>query len=195
MKLRIALLSALLVACGSLGDPANPRLDDPTPPYQLQRDASSDEQQDASVLKDAADVAVDVIDAGTDAQDASSTDAANVEASVDATCSSAPSIGHCLTHMATLCYETSFDDSEACAKTDQSSGWHTGPCDLLRFDGSLRANGGCIIDCQLSYSYPLGGGPSTEQTRIYAKVNCEENGGTFVDVTTSVDAGSDSGTN
>ncbi len=192
MKLRIAFLSALLVACGSLGDPANPRLGDPTPPSNPDPPTvvtNEDEPTDSGVDSDVSLDSSALSDAGTDASSADADDAA------DAACTSEPVIGHCLTHMATLCYETSFDDTEACAKSGMSSGWHLGPCDLRDQQGRLRANGGCILNCQLSYSYPLGGGPSTELSREGAKQTCEDNGGTFVDVTTSLPDGCDSGTN
>jgi len=182
MKLRIAFLTTLLVACGSLGDPADPRLDDPVSPSNPALTVV--EPTDAGAGGDTADSSDDVV-----ALDSSTTDSA------DAACTSTPSIGHCLTHMATLCYETSFDDTAACAKSGQTSGWHLGPCDLNTRSGELRANGGCILNCQLSYSYPLGGGPSTEKSRADARTICEESGGTFVDVTTSPTIGSDCGAN
>lgn len=182
MKLRIVFLSAVLVACGSLGDPADPRLDAPVSPSNPALPVV--ESTDAGACGDIADSGV-TLDSSTTA----------VDAAFDAACASAPSIGHCLTHMATLCYETSFDDTVACAKSGQSSGWHLGPCDIRDQQGRLRANGGCILNCQLSYSYPLGGGPSTELSREGAKISCEESGGIFVDVTASTTIGSDCGAN
>jgi hypothetical protein len=197
MTLRIALFSSVLLACGSLGDLVDPRLDEPTPPWTPEppaivivtdvptdRDAGADSSVADSGAVDSSSPPDSSPDADLDAGD-----------EADAACVSEPTIGHCLTHMATLCYETSFDDTEACARSGMSSGWHLGPCDLRDQQGRLRANGGCILNCQLSYSYPLGGGPSTELSRASAKTMCEEAGGIFVDVTTSTSDESDCGAN
>ena len=87
----------------------------------------------------------------------------------------APTIGHCLTNMATRCYETSFDDTSACAVSGMSSGWSTGPCELT------RSSGGCVIGCDVTYYYRLGGYDPDDVSRAGTKENCELLGGTFID--------------
>lgn len=142
MTLRIALFSSVLLACGSLGDLADPRLDEPTPPWTPEppaivivtdvptdRDAGADSSVADSGAVDSSSPPDSSPDADLDAGD-----------EADAACVSEPTIGHCLTHMATLCYETSFDDTEACARSGMSSRWHLGPCDLRDQQGRLRAN-------------------------------------------------------
>lgn len=93
-----------------------------------------------------------------------------------------PKIGHCLTHMATWCYETAYDDTAACDKSGLSSGWHEGSCEL-----GARSSGGCQRGCDVSYYYPLGGGDATEASRDYIKGFCEETGGTYIDTRPSED--------
>jgi len=92
----------------------------------------------------------------------------------------APTIGHCLTNMATLCYETSFDDSVACDASGQSSGWHLGP-----YETGARASGGCVVGCDVTYVYRLGGYDATDETRAYAKQFCDNQQGSFIDTTPS----------
>lgn len=192
MRTTFILLAVTLLACGSVPDEQTVA-DEPSPPGPgLSRDHLFVPRTDAGIRDaDAGDASV----ATTDSGDASAPDSGSSDAGCVDSGSCATRIGHCLTHMATLCYETSFDDTAACAKSGLSSGWSAGPCELLAFDGSLRSNGGCLIGCDLSYSYPLGGGPSTEKTRADAKTICEEAGGIYIDVVTSSNAGVDSGTN
>ncbi len=162
-------LLATLIACGSEAPkepeqappgPANPPPNDPPPdPF-------------FTVAVQGTDACAP--DASTDASDAAS------DAGVDSgpeEC--APRIGHCLTGMATLCYETSFDDTTACAASGLSSGWRAGPCEV-----GARSSGGCVVGCNLSYRYPLGGGDATEATRGFVKDACEEAGGVYVDTRT-----------
>jgi hypothetical protein len=107
----------------------------------------------------------------------------------------APRIGHCLTHMASLCYETSYDDTEVCVKTGLSSGWNGGSCELFTVDGNVRTNGGCMIGCNLSYTFPLGGLLPSDKSRADAKFACEEAGGTFLNVNAPISDPTNSSTN
>jgi len=155
----------VLVGCGGGANAPNesvPRRDH-TPPEHLTftPDAGSDE------------IVVDLTskkDAGFDCA------AAEHDASVpDAPAMCPTRIGHCLTHMATRCYETSFDDTVACDASGMSSGWHEGSCE------TTRSTGGCIIGCDVSYSYRLGGYPPDDVSRAGAKIQCDSAGGTFID--------------
>jgi hypothetical protein len=169
MKKTSLLLSMVLLACGSVPDLGQTSSDEPASP-------SDEPRRDYSHV---------VVEAST--PDAGSSDAsAASDASTDAGATCAPRIGHCLTHMATLCYETSFDDSDACSKSGLSSGWSVGPCE------TTRSSGGCLVGCDLSYSYRLGGYAPDDTSRAGTKINCESFGGIFIDTTTD---GYDSSTN
>ncbi len=167
-----ALLASLL-ACGS--EYVEPSTQPSPPPTVV---VSRNEPVDAGV--DSAPDVVIVADAGSDVvtPDSSEPDAGSTQCE--------PTIGHCVTHMATLCYERSFDDTAACDVSGQTSGWSTGPCVT-----GTRSSGGCVRGCDVSYSYPLGGGDATEATRQAVKEECEGSGGTYID-TRSYE--SDSGT-
>lgn len=102
----------------------------------------------------------------------------------DATVRCMPTVGHCVTHMNTLCYETSFDDRDACAVSGQATGWAAGPCD------ATRSSGGCQLGCRVSYSYPLGGKQPTFETAAGARSQCEAVDGVFVPTLIEVPANS-----
>lgn len=168
----VIITSLLLVACGS-GVPAQPSSSSSIESRSLEDDGGPDA---AGVKCDAG-----AKDTGTsDALVDSSADAGVVEFDSGTARECHPTIGYCLTNQATRCYETSFDDSEACAQTGMSSGWHLGSCDPYRNDGEVRTSGGCLVGCQLTWSYPLGGVLPTDKSRADTKFMCEESGGTYV---------------
>lgn len=179
----ISLISAVLIACGSESgdDPGPKQPDPPAPPTE-------------GAPKDRKLVDTDVeIDAGQTPSTPSEPSTPTDDAGSPPACTPQSTLGHCVTHMATLCYETSYDATSECASSGMSSGWSEGPCD------TSRSSGGCYLDCQVSYSYPLGGSQPTDVSRAAVKESCESAGGTYIDTTpipedggtdTDTDAGS-----
>jgi len=168
-----ALTLITIVGCGSEQLDKNPPVPTDDPPTTSASDAGRSHRRSPLDFRlpdsdaGSTDSVAPITDAG---QDVDGESDVNVDAS---TC--LPSIGHCLTNMATRCYETSFDDTSGCALTGMSSGWSTGPCELT------RSTGGCLIGCDLTYSYRLGGYDPDDLSRAATKTNCELLGGTFVD--------------
>lgn len=194
MRTTFLLLLTMLLACGSSLEEKTQDTNGGPFLFFASDDAGSDAGSDATTLVDASDSGPRPTASSPDSGSTDPTDASS-ESFDSGTTTCGPRIGHCLTNMATRCYETTFDDTVACNASGQSSGWHLGPCDLYRLDGVLRSNGGCLIGCDLSYSYPLGGGPPSDVSRSAARTSCEAFGGIFIDLTTSTTDGYDSGAN
>jgi len=170
----IAILASIC-ACGT-GEPASPSSGPPldSPPIVFTEDDSPP-----------VNLPLDEVKIGADAGSPGAADATpNPPPTDSGACGT--TIGHCLTNMATKCYETSFDDTVACNASGQSSGWHLGFC-----EAGARSSGGCLVGCDVTYSYPLGGGDATPETRAVAKQLCESVSGTYIDTTLHE---SDSGT-
>lgn len=166
-------LLLILVAC-SVSDPISRSSDvelpertvDPVVPSRLSDAAAPSVLDVAPGARDAAACdapdalsALDVPDAAADAPDAASCP---------------PTLGHCLTNMATRCFETPDDETAQCAQTGMPQGWSLGACD------PARSSGACLLGCVLTYYYPLGGGQPSDASRSGVRSDCESVGGTYV---------------
>lgn len=167
-RLKISCMLFLLTACGS--EVASVSFSDR--PRELYAATSTDGGYQSFVETQKSE---------SDAADSGTADAGTIsDASNDIETSCSVVVGHCITHMGTLCYETSYDATEECSLTGQSTGWFLGPCP------TERSSGGCKVGCTISYSYPLAGNSPTDATRAAVKEAClSMSDGIFIDTSSS----------
>lgn len=94
-------------------------------------------------------------------------------------------VGHCVTHMGTLCIAYYSDHKDECLKSGLPTGWFPGDCGSEEFSNFSRSNGACVdpaCPSSIAWNYPLGGVPPTDVSRKGLKDTCESNGFLYIPV-------------
>ena len=95
-------------------------------------------------------------------------------------------VGHCITNAGTACIEYHSGDAnvlkEECGKTGMPTGWFVGACGDEGVVFLALSNGGCYDGdlCLTRFSFPLGGKPATDATRLDYKSACISFGMSYV---------------